>query len=129
MTIRWVNSDAGAGADDGTSEANGFLTISQAAAVVAAGDHTWVKKASGYVELVTLITAGTKTAPIVWEGYETSTGDGVKITIDGSGSNNYGFTTAISTDLLNLWKNTIVTNCTGNGWNCINADKGTLINC
>ena len=58
MAEYWVNNAATAGADNGSSEADGFLTITQAMAAVNNGDNVWVKGGTSYAETVAVTDTG-----------------------------------------------------------------------
>lgn len=78
-TERYANFDLVTGANDGTSEADAWQTISAMTAGVAAGDRVNIKRqSSGYpfTSSVTISNAGTVTAPIWFRAYETAPGDG-----------------------------------------------------
>jgi len=81
MTTFFVSDATGNDADDGLSEANAFLTIDKAMNTVAAGDKVFVKGDGTYSEDAVIDTVGTKTTPIVFEGYTTTTGDNGKATM------------------------------------------------
>lgn len=74
-TERYV-SVSGAGAHDGTSEANAW-TLAEAIAAYASGQRINVKAGtySNTTTTRTFATAGTTTAPIWWRGYKTAIGD------------------------------------------------------
>jgi len=90
MATVYVNNQATGGADDGSSEADGFLTIDQAmnwVTTAGTGPHKiWVKGGTDYTETVTIDTAGSSNGWIDVEGYSSTTGDGGKFTIDAESS-------------------------------------------
>lgn len=69
-----VGDDANVGTSEGSG--NAWKTIDKAMNTVAAGDKVWVKASANYTELVTIDTVGSIAAPIVFEGYTSTTGDG-----------------------------------------------------
>lgn len=76
---RYANFDLGTGANDGTSEANAWQTISAMTAGVSAGHRINIKRQSAGYDLtsnVTITNAGTATAPIWFRAYQTTPGDG-----------------------------------------------------
>lgn len=99
-------STSGSNAAAGTSEGTSWLTIDKGMNTVVAGDKVWVK-AGTYAELVTIDTVGTNVAPIVFEGYTTTTGDGGQATITGSSArvNCLADSTAATTNLFYVFKN------------------------
>lgn len=84
MSTYYVSAATGNDADSGATEALAWLTIDKAMNTVIAGDKVWVKADGNYAELATVDTVGTPTAPVVFEGYTTTTGDGGRATITGS---------------------------------------------
>jgi hypothetical protein len=82
-----VGSDANAGTSAGAG--NAWATVQKAANTATAGDKVWVKASANYPELVSFNTGahtGTGASRLVFEGYTTTTGDGGRATITGSGS-------------------------------------------
>jgi hypothetical protein len=82
-----VGSDANAGTSAGAG--NAWATVQKAANTATAGDKVWVKASATYAELVSFNTGahtGTGASRLVFEGYTTTTGDGGRATITGSGS-------------------------------------------
>ena len=91
MATYYVDHDAGADVNAGTSEGagNAWKTIAKAMGTVAAGDVVNVKNNGSYTEqddattyIGNIDTAGTITAPILFEGYGTTVGDEVRATLD-----------------------------------------------
>jgi len=84
MAEYWVNNQATAGADNGSSESDGFLTIGQALTTgLTAGDIVYIKGGSAYTETVYLSGVGAQSNVIRIIGYGSVTGDTGKFTIDG----------------------------------------------
>ncbi len=111
-------SDLAAGdlaAGDITSSDGPKLTLNGGEAVNVAGDQTWVRGSSDYVETGNVTVLGTNTAPIIWEGYTTTLGDDGKVTIDGQSSRTSGITDSITTFAYRVFKNFIIKNHTGDG--------------
>jgi hypothetical protein len=79
-------STSGSNAAAGTSEGAAWLTIDKGMNTVAAGDKVWVKADGDYVEKPIIDTAGTNIAPIVFEGYTATPGDGGRATITRNGA-------------------------------------------
>lgn len=73
LTERYV-SVAGAGAHDGTSEANAW-TLAEALAAAVAGQRVNVKKGNYTLAANWTGPAGTVANPVVWRGYNTTIGD------------------------------------------------------
>lgn len=121
-----VGNDANAGTDEGSG--NAWKTIDKAMNTVVAGDKVWVKASADYTEVATIDTAGTATAPIVFEGYTTTTGDGGRATITGSSSRANCITVSIGGSFFYAFKNFRFTAATGNGVNT-SATKVTYKNC
>jgi hypothetical protein len=109
-------STSGSDAAAGTSEGTSWLTIDKGMNTVVAGDKVWVK-AGTYAELVTIDTVGTATAPIIFEGYTTTTGDGGQATITGSSAraNCVADSVVADTNLYYVFKNFRLTAATGAG--------------
>lgn len=88
MTTYYVDS-AGNDANAGTSAGSGnsWLTFQKAADTAVAGDTVYLKSDKTYAELVDFDTnAGTVANRIRFIGYDSTTTDGGKITVSGSGS-------------------------------------------
>jgi len=111
-------STSGSNAAAGTSEGAAWLTIDKGMNTVAAGDKVWVKADGNYAELATIDTVGTTTAPIVFEGYTTTTGDGGRATITGSSTraNCVADSIAANTNIYYVFKNFRFTAATGIGF-------------
>jgi hypothetical protein len=86
LATYYVDAATGNNGDTGLSEALAWATVQFAADTAVAGDKVYVK-AGSYAEQVDFDTnAGTPANPIVFEGYTTTTGDGGRATITGSGA-------------------------------------------
>lgn len=85
MATYYVDAAAGNDANLGTSPGagNAWATLTKAANTVAAGDKVNVKVSGPYNEILTLVTSGTVTARIWWEGYTTTVGDLGQVTVEG----------------------------------------------
>lgn len=121
-------STSGSDAAAGTSEGAAWLTVDKGMNMVAAGDKVYVKADGDYAEVATIDTAGTATAPIVFEGYTTTPGDGGRATMTGSSSRTNCLTVSIGGDFFYVFKNFRFTAATGNGVNT-SATKVTYKNC
>jgi len=86
MATYYVDMSAGADTNAGTSAGagNAWKTIAHAMDVVAAGDKVWVKASAEYTNAAIIVTAGASNAPITFEGYTTTTGDGGRATMNAS---------------------------------------------
>lgn len=133
MATYFVDKAVGADVNAGTSEGagNAWETIDKAMNTVAAGDKVWIKASADYLTLSTIDTAGTATAPIVYEGYTTTTGDGGKCTIDGTDNTlTSGIVNGLgSTGLFCLFKNILVRDMTGVGFDMGAGDATMFKNC
>lgn len=130
MATYYVSAATGLDADSGLTEALAWLTIDKAMNTVVAGDKVWVKADGNYAELVTIDTIGTTTAPIVFEGYTTTLGDGGRATITGSSAraNCIAVNAAITTSLYYVFKNIRCTAATAEGLLTV-RNHLTLKNC
>ena len=84
FTERYV-SVAGAGAHNGTSEADAW-TLAEAIAAAAGGGYRMNVKAGSYTSGAITIPAGTYNAPTVWRGYNSTIGDLDSIARNADGS-------------------------------------------
>lgn len=127
MTVYYVDGAVGNDANAGTSEGSGnaWATIQKAADTVAAGDTVYVKATGTYSEDVSIATAGTSSAFIIWIGYTSSTADEGKVTISA--------TTNAVTNLVypyQSWRNFIFTGGSSHGFNGGSLiDQHTFYNC
>lgn len=124
MATYYVVSTA-TGAANGTSETDAWTTIDTAMNNVAANDIVYVKNTATYVERVTIDTPGATTTPITLEGYGTTPGDYVKVTIDGDVATIAGY----SGNAWYIFKNLIVTGSSSNGVNAGSMNSCVWINC
>ncbi len=131
MAIYYVDGAVGNDANLGTSEGagNAWATIDKAMNTVAAGDKTWIKASATYAENPHVDTVGTEGSPVVFEGYTSTTGDGGRITINASGLTNGIDNLAGAGDIFHVFKNIIVSNASGDGFEFSNAHKVTFKNC
>lgn len=126
MATYFVSAATGNDADDGLSEANAWLTIDKAMNTVVGGDKVWVKGDGTYGETATIDTAGTRSNPITFEGYTSTTGDGGQATINGGATRASGIldSTVAGTRLYYVFKNFTITNHTSHG---VNTDGNHLV--
>ena len=128
MTTFYVVSTA-TGTADGSSEADAFTTIDAAMNAITtagAGPHkVWVKATATYDETANIDTAGTITAPVIFEGYSTTTGDNGKVTWTKSTSGNC--LTDTPSLVYYVFKNFIFTSCATN--NVVIAGALSFVNC
>jgi hypothetical protein len=110
MATYYVSDATGNDADDGLSELNAWKTIDKAMNTVAAGDKVWVKADGNYNEQATIDTAGTSSAPIEFEGYTSTTGDGGQATIDAQSTRGYCIYTSSTSARYYIFKNFIFQN-------------------
>ena len=84
MATYYVDMSAGANTNAGTSAGagNAWKTIARAMDVVVGGDKVWVKASAEYTNPAIIATAGASNAPITFEGYTTTTGDGGRATMN-----------------------------------------------
>lgn len=132
MAVYYVDGAVGNDGNLGTSEGSGnaWATINKAAATVAASDKVWIKASANYTETVDLVTAGGSTTWIVFEGYTTTTGDGGKITIDGSSTRSSGIITSGGLGFAYCrFENFIIQDHTNAGVLSISLDMCIWINC
>lgn len=129
MPTYYVDTSVGNDGNAGTSEGagNAWATIDKAMNTVIAGDKVWVKASGTYVEDPAIDTAGGTTTPIVFEGYENSTGDNGKVTI--SGVTNCLTTTLGAVESRYIFKNFIFNGGTGAAVSLGSADGNAFLNC
>lgn len=122
MATYFVDKTTGNDADDGLSEANAWATIDKAMNTVAAGDKVWVKSGADYTETATIDTTGTQTAPITFEGYTSTIGDGGRAVINGGAARASGILDSIAAGgrVYYVFKNFQITNHTSHG---VNTDQ------
>lgn len=131
----------GAGGATGADKANAF-TMEQACDAVAAGDLVHVYGDSGdYVleyntggakdTVMNILTAGTITSPIVWQGCFDTPGDGGIATIDANTNTlaNAGKTTGSLGNVFNVFKNIQYEGATGDGMDFGADDEATFKQC
>ncbi|KKK99763.1 hypothetical protein LCGC14_2629500, partial [marine sediment metagenome] len=94
---------------------------------VAADDKVWVKSDGDYTETFAIDTVGTEGNPIVFKGYDSSIGDGGKVTVDATGLTD-GLTDTVSGNLFYVFKNFKFTNALSNGVN-LDGDRAIFKNC
>jgi hypothetical protein len=123
MPTYYVDTSVGNDGNAGTSEGAGNAW----ATTVIAGDKVWVKASGTYVEDPAIDTAGGTTTPIVFEGYQNSTGDNGKVTI--SGVTNCLTTTLGSGESRYIFKNIIFNGGTGAAVSMGVARANSFINC
>lgn len=128
MTTYYVDTAVGNDANAGTSEGSGnaWATIDKAMSTVVAGDKVYIKASGTYSETPNIDTAGTLAAPITYEGYTSTPGDGGKATI--SGSTNC-VTTSLAVNQYMIWKNMIFTGASSHAYSCTNDDYCIFYNC
>lgn len=127
MATYYVDMAGGSDASaDPTNPATPWKTIDKAMNTVSAGDKVWVKASADYTETATIDTAGTKSSPITFEGYTSSTGDGGRATINGGASRASGIldSLAANTRAYYVFKNFRITNHTSHG---VNTDQNHLV--
>jgi hypothetical protein len=125
MATYYVSDATGNDGDDGLSEGNAWLTIDHAMNNVAAGDTVWVKADGTYSEIAAMDTVGTAAAPIIIEGYTTTTGDNGKVSWTGT-------TSCLLSSLASayyIWKNFIFQNCSSHGISSTSTDACAFVNC
>jgi len=123
-----VGNDANAGTSEGAG--NAWLTIDKGMNTVSDGDTVYIKASATYTELVTIDNGAKVDEVTAFIGYTTVITDNGQITIDGSGSNNYGITTALTVPIYYHFANIIVQNSTGTGFNIgTSADNTSFFNC
>ena len=108
-----------------------WATVDRSMNIVASGNKVWVKSSADYTETATIDTVGTSTAPIVYEGYATTTGDTGKATMDAGGARATNITSSVgvNTDLYYVFKNFIFENATGRNVNLVSWDQITCKRC
>jgi len=116
MTTYYVDTVLGDDGNAGTSEGagNAWATIDKAMNTVAAGDLVYVKASGSYQESLTIDTAGTNAAPIIFEGYTSTPGDNGKATVDGNSIVSV-LLSSVPTVAYYIFKNLIFTNATSSG--------------
>lgn len=132
MATYYVDGAVGDDANAGTSEGSGnaWATIDHAMNQVVAGDKVFVKSSATYTETATIDTAGNNTTgPIVFEGYDTTTGDGGKVTIDAESTRSSCINDTISGTAYYVFRNFILVNSTGNGASLANVHQIMWHNC
>jgi hypothetical protein len=129
VTTYFVDTTTGSDTNDGLSEVDAWATLGKTqTAPIAAGDKVWVKGSADYTEALTLTVVGTATAPIVFEGYTTTTGDGGMATVNGSAARATGLLPAAGSNF-NIFKNFRFTNHTSHGAGNLTSDHLTYKKC
>jgi len=130
MSTYYVSAASGSDVNSGLSEALAWATVDKGMNTVAAGDKVWVKADGNYAELATIDTVGTETAPIVFEGYTTTKGDGGRATITGSSAraNCVADSIAVNTAIYYVFKNFRFTGAIADGVNT-DCNHLTFKNC
>jgi hypothetical protein len=124
MATYYVDGAVGNDANAGTSEGagNAWATIQKALDNVSSSDKVWVKSSATYNEALTTSTAGLAAGPIVFEGYDSSTGDeGVAVNDGTIGSLVNGWTPIAGTNYY-VWKNFQFTNFSGTAFGSAAGD-------
>lgn len=133
-----VGDDGNAGTSEGAG--NAWQTLAKAADTVAAGEKVWVKASGTYESedgsndcVMQITTAGSAEAPIVFEGYHTSTGDGGIVTINADPTGDQ-FSHCIDSsgtqNVYHVFKNFVLQGASGNGYEGDGvSDYGIFINC
>ena len=131
MATYYVSAATGNDSDSGLSEALAWLTIDKGMNTVAAGDKVWVKADGDYVEKPIIDTAGTNIAPIVFEGYTATPGDGGRATITRNGAAPNCLTGSLGTaDIFYVFKNFRFTSPLANTYVIsLNGNYVTFKNC
>ena len=123
-----VGNDGNAGTSPGVGNAWKTLAKTQSNPIVA-GDKVYVKGSADYTETLTIAVVGTAAAPVVFEGYTASPGDGGLATINGqSPTRTTGMTPAAGSNFI-IFKNFRFTNHTGVGCGNATADYFTYKHC
>jgi hypothetical protein len=117
MAFTYYVKKGGSDLATGLTELLAWATIDHAMNTVAAGDKVYVKANGNYAELATIDTAGTAAAPIIFEGYTTTPGDGGRAVITGSSVRANCVTDSLAADTLiyYVFKNFSMTAATGAG--------------
>ena len=95
MTVYYVDMAVGDDANLGTSEGagNAWKTLNYAESQVVSGDYVYVKASAPYTETLTVLVSNSAFVEnIIFEGYETTPGDGGQVTIDGESTRSLGLT-------------------------------------
>jgi len=129
MTRYFVSDATGLDSDTGLTEALAFKTIDKFASIAVAGDDVQIKNDGVYKEIVTLITLGTATAPIIFEGYNTVPDDNGVITINGESTRSTAFSRAAGGNLFITFRNIISKLHTGDGFALDASDRVTFEYC
>lgn len=116
-----VGNDSNSGIAPGSG--NAWATIDNAMNRVQGGDKVWVKGSVNYNELAIIDTKGSGNAPIVFEGYTSTSGDNGFATMDGESSISFCVQTSFYGEddrEFYVFKNFRFTNTNGNGVECNN---------
>ncbi len=107
-----------------------FKTIQKAVDIMDGNDFCWIKATSGYKEAVFSVRNGTATAPIIFEGYTNTIGDGGEAVLDGDGILTNGWTTfGVSAFIYHVFRNLRMTNFTNHGLNAALTSHMDIIRC
>ncbi|MHC4510564.1 MAG: right-handed parallel beta-helix repeat-containing protein, partial [Planctomycetota bacterium] len=102
-----VTPSPGSASGQAWSIGGAWATIDKAMNTVAAGDKVWVKADGNYNEQAIIDTAGTVSAPIEFEGYTSTTGDGGQATIDAQSTRQYCVYSSSTVARYHIFKNFI----------------------
>jgi len=106
-----------------------WLTLAKPLLVVEVGVKVNVKAGTSYNETANISLIGSVTAPIVFEGYTTTIGDGGIITIDGQSTRASGITDSTSGSTRYVFKNFRITGHTAVGVDMPTANTLVWKNC
>jgi hypothetical protein len=131
MPTYYVDMAVGNDGNLGTSEGagNAWKTLGKTqTAPIAAGDKVYVKGSADYTETLTIAVVGTAAAPVVFEGYTGSPGDGGMATVNGAAARATGLTPAAGSNF-HVFKNFRFTDHTGVGAGNLSGDYFTYKKC
>lgn len=132
MATYYVDTAVGGDGNGGGAEGagNAWATIDHAMNTVAANDKVYVKASGNYNELATIDTVGEAFAPIIFEGYTATPGDGGRAVVSGGAAraNCIADSLGAGTDIFYVFKNFQFTNATGDNF-ATDCDHITFKNC
>lgn len=129
MATYYVDMVNGLDTNSGLSEALAWKTLDKTqTAPIVAGDKVFVEATADYTETLTITVVGTATAPVVFEGYTTTPGDGGVATVNGSATRATGLTPAAGSNFY-VFKNFRFTNHTAVGAGNLTSNFFTYKKC